>query len=761
MARKRKLSKLIKSTKLIELIKKRKAKLDLLISRYLDQLTFIPDRYRQKIAQKWLVIVVFLFLCFSVFLFIFKDLPLPTRLASYPFPASTLILDRQGELLYEIYTEKNRIPVKLEELPEYIKWAAVASEDKDFYRHRGFSFRGIARAAYNIIFRRTLQGGSTITQQLVKNALLSPERTIRRKIREAILALTTEIIYSKDQILEMYLNQVPYGGTAWGIEAAAQTYFAKHAKDLTLPETALLAGLPAAPTRFSPFGAHPELAKGRQERVLEAMLRDGYITEEEMKEAAEEELKFSPATTGIKAPHFSLWVKELLVEQYGERLVEQRGLKVTTTLDLELQNFAQEAVATQVAKLKNRKVTNGAALVTNPKTGEILAMVGSHDYFDQEHGGNVNVTLRPRQPGSAIKPLNYALAFEKKIVTPVTLINDIPSCFVVTGQPLYCPVNYDGSFRGPMQARFALGNSINVAAVKVLALNGVEDFITKATEMGITTWEDPAQYGLSLTLGGGEVKMYDMATAFSAFANLGIRQDLYAIQKVEDLSGKVIYEREEIEGPRVLPMEVAYLVSHILLDNNARAGAFGAGSYLVVRNHPEVSVKTGTTNDHRDAWTIGFTPSRLAAVWVGNNDNTPMAYGTAGAIGAAPTWNQIISRALKDEDEKWPLKPEGVVGRHACSLSGKASNPESPCETRFEYFLEGTIPSETESLKAMIEIDKTTGQIATDKTPPENRELQEHLIVYDLLYTPYCLDCTPPTERVIIRFPLQIEPKIE
>ncbi|MHA1544415.1 MAG: penicillin-binding transpeptidase domain-containing protein, partial [Alphaproteobacteria bacterium] len=348
-------------------------------------------------------------------------------------------------------------------------------------------------------------------------------------------------------------------------------------------------------------------------------------------------------------------------------------------------------------------------------------------------------------------PLNYALAFEKKLITPATVLNDIPTCFSVPGQPLYCPTNYDGSYRGPIQVRFALGNSVNIPAVKVLALNGLEDFIDKAKAMGITTFKDPSQYGLSLTLGGGEVTMYDLATAFSAFANLGIRQDLYAIQKVEDLSGRVLYEHQETEGPRVLPMGVAYLISHILLDNNARSGAFGARSYLAVRNHPEVSVKTGTTNDRRDAWTIGFTPSFLVAVWVGNNDNTPMAYSIAGATGAAPIWNQIMSYLLKDKKQEWPLKPDDVVGSQVCALSGQLPNPEAPCETRFEYFLADTVPSETENLKQWLEIDKTTGQLATDQTPPENREQQEHPVIIDPLGTKYCLDCPPPQQPVIIK----------
>jgi len=653
--------------------------------------------------------------------------------------------------LYEIYAEKNRVPVKLEELPEYIKWATVASEDKNFYRHHGFDLGGILRATFNTIFRRSLQGGSTLTQQLVKNALLEdPSRTLRRKIREAILTWGTEVIYSKNEILEMYLNQAPFGGTAWGIESAAQTYFNKKAKDLTLAEATLLIGLPASPTRFSPFGAHPELAKERQKRVLQRMVEDNYLTKEESEQAEKQELNYASPTVGIKAPHFVLYVKELLVDEYGEKVVEQGGLKVQTTLDLDLQEFTQQTVASEVAKLKNLKISNGAALITNPETGEILTMVGSKNYFDKEIDGNVNVTLRPRQPGSSIKPLNYGLALEKKIITPATVINDMPTCFAVTGQRLYCPVNYDGTFHGPTQVRFTLGNSYNIPAVKVLALNGLEDFVAKAKEMGISTFTEPKNYGLSITLGGGEVKMIDMATAFSAFANLGIRQDVWAIKKVENQSGKVLFEKEEEEGPRVLSMETAYLVSHILLDNNARSAAFGPSSYLVIKNHPEVSVKTGTTNDLRDNWTIGYTPSRLAAVWVGNNDNSSMSYVASGVTGASPIWNKIMTYALKDQKQEWPLKPEGVVGASVCQLSGKIPNPEQPCETRFEYFTEGTVPSETENLKMMVEIDKTTGQLANEKTPPENREPQEHQVIYDSLGTSFCLDCSVATQSATI-----------
>lgn len=699
------------------------------------------------------LIVGFFLICF---IYIFKALPSPTKLTSYPFPTSTLILSKDGHLLYEIYAEKNRVPVQLEDLPEYVKWATVASEDKNFYHHHGFDIKGILRAIYNTVFHRSLQGGSTLTQQLVKNALLGPQRTLRRKIREAILTFGTEVIYAKDEILEMYLNQAPYGGTAWGIEAAAQTYFDKHARDLSLAETALLAGLPASPTRFSPFGAHPELAKSRQERVLKRMYEEGYISQEEFKQAADEELKFASAVIDIQAPHFVLFVKELLAEKYGEKMVEQGGLKVTTTLDLGLQDFGQQTVASEVAKLKRLNVSNGAALITNPKTGEILAMVGSRDYFNEEVDGNVNVTLRPRQPGSSIKPINYGLAFEQKLITPATVLNDIPTCFDVVGQKLYCPVNYDGQFHGPTQARFALGSSYNLPAVKVLALNGLEAFVAKATEMGITTFKDPSNYGLSITLGGGEVTMYDLTQAYSAFANLGIRQDLWAIKKVENFQGETIYEHPQQEGPRVLSMEAAFLINHILYDDNARAAAFGRGSWLVVKNHPEVAVKTGTTNDLRDNWTIGWTPSIMVAAWVGNNDNSRMSWVASGVTGASPIWNKIISYILKDKKEEWPLKPEGIIGGHVCTL-GEAAEGEA-CPTRFEYFIEGTAPVGTRVERQLVEINKNTNQLATGKTPDEEKELQEHPIIIDPLGSRFCLDCVFPDQAIIIK-PSELVPQ--
>jgi membrane carboxypeptidase/penicillin-binding protein PbpC len=479
------------------------------------------------------------------------------------------------------------------------------------------------------------------------------------------------------------------------------------------------------------------------------MLDQQYINQEQFDQTLAEQLNYTSPSIGIKAPHFVLYVKDLLVEQLGEDVIQQGGLTVITTLDSNLQDFAQQTVASEVGKLQKLKISNGAGLVTNPRSGEILAMIGSRDYFDSDIDGNVNLTLRLRQPGSSIKPINYALALEKRLINPATVLNDIPTCFNVPGQKSYCPDNYDGQFHGPVQVRFALGNSYNIPAVKVLTLNSLVDFIDKATQMGITTFKDPQNYGLSITLGGGEVTMYDMAQAFSAFANLGIRQDLWAIQKVTNLKGETLLEHHAVEGPRVLPMEVAYLINHILLDNNARQPMFGPSSYLVVKNHPEVSVKTGTTNDLRDNWTIGWNPSIMVVTWVGNNDNQPMSYVASGVTGASPIWNKIIGFALKDKKEEWPLKPEKVIGAQICTQSGFSPNPDSPCQTRFEYLIDGTLPP-VENLRQAVIVDKTTGHLATDKTSPENIETQEKSIITDPLGQPYCLDCTFPTERIFI-----------
>ena len=701
------------------------------------------------------VLALLVFFLTAFYFYIIKDLPSSSKLSAGQFPVSTQIFDRNGILLYEIYADKNRTPIKFEDIPPYITKATIAIEDKNFYHHLGFDWEGISRAIINTIFKKNLQGGSTITQQLIKTALLTPERTIQRKLREALLTFITELAYSKDEILEMYLNHIPYGGTAYGIEQAAQKYFNKSAKDLDLAESALLAGLPQAPSKYSPFGTHPEQAKERQKQVLKRMLEEKYISSDELKQAEQENLHFASPSANIRAPHFVIYTKDLLVEKYGIQTVDTGGLRVITSLDINLQEDAQSSLSARLDKLEDYRVSNGAALVTKPGTGEILAMIGSKDYFSQEIDGNVNLATSLRQPGSSIKPINYAVGLLNGY-TPATIFLDYPTCFQTPGQPLYCPKNYDGSFHGPAQMRFALGNSYNIPAVKMLALNGVENMMATASAMGISTWNDPSHYGLSLTLGGGEVKMADMAVAFGVFANSGYKISLNPILKVSNYKGEVLEEHDFDNNPpvgeKVLPEEVAYLISHILLDNNARVGAFGFNSSLVVSDHA-VSVKTGTTDDLRDNWTIGYTPSYLAVTWVGNNDNTPMnPYLVSGVTGAAPIWNDIISRVLKDQPDQWPKKPETIVGRSVCTWAKTdPNNPESDCAGRNEFFVEGTQKSSKNGRieKKQIWIDKDTGR------PPEpgktdNLELQEHIVGSDGLVTDYCIDCNHEGEKATI-----------
>jgi 1A family penicillin-binding protein len=716
-----------------------------------------PTLTKKNILVGAIIVLVILFIVF--YLIILKDLPSPKGL-SQNTSFSTSIYDRNGKLLYEIYVDKNRLPIKLDQLPDHVKEATLAIEDEDFYRHYGFSVRGIARAFYKTFFGRTLQGGSTITQQLVKNALLTPERTLTRKIKEALLTVVTEVIYTKDEILEMYFNQTPYGGTAWGIEAASRRYFDKPASELNLAEAALLAGLPASPTTYSPFGAQPQLAKNRQKLVLNRMVEVNFISQEEADKAKEEELEYATIKEPILAPHFVMYAKEQLVDMFGQKKVEQGGLKVITSLDLEIQEEAQKVVKEEVEESLQYNVTNGAALVTNPKTGEILAMVGSRDYFDHGLGGNFNiVTNALRQPGSSIKPINYAIALDQGKITASTLLIDAPTCFIQTGLKAYCPSNYNNNFNGPVQARFALGNSYNIPAVKVLALNGLEVFIEEAKKFGITTFNNPEDYGLSLTLGGGEVKMTDMAVAFGVLANLGVKKDLVALLEVTDKDGQVLLDNRETLGQvsqRVISKEAAYIASHILLDNGARSAVFGPYSYLVIKNHPEVAVKTGTTNNLRDNWTIGYNPSRLVAVWIGNNDNTPMRSVSSGAIGASSIWNRIITFAFeKDElSEEWPSKPENVIGASVCSLSGNLPG-ESGCETRFEYFIKDNLPPIEEGRTETVLINKDTGALVKPGEEAENVEHQEKNIIRDPLGAVFCLDCPNSEKPDLVYYPLR------
>jgi penicillin-binding protein 1C len=717
-------------------------------------------------GRKTILIILITIVITSTFSWILWGLPLTADLTKGE-AISTKLFDRNGKLIYEIFGDKRRTPVKLSSLPKYVWQATISIEDKDFYKHHGLSITGIGRAIYNIIFKKNLQGGSTLTQQLVKNSLLTPERTLKRKIRELILTLIVEARYSKDQILELYLNEIPYGGTAYGIEAASELYFNKSAKDLDLAEAAFLAGLPVAPSTYSPYGAHPELAKSREEAVLARMREDGYIGKDEEEKAKNEKLNFQSLEVP-PAPHFALWVKEMLAQKYGESIVEKGGLRVTTTLDLDLQEYAQDAVTTEVARLKGQNVKNGAAVVTYPGTGEILALVGSKDYFASDEDGKVNIIFANRQPGSSIKPLNYALAIKDGKITASTPLADVPTCFEEIGQKSYCPTNYDNTFHGAIQARFALGNSYNIPAVRVLALNGVDKFINFAREMGITTFTDPSNYGLSLTLGGGEVTPYDMIEAYGVFANQGIKEPLKAILKVEDSNGKVLEENtaDKLDGDRILDPKVTYIISHILLDNNARTAAFGEHSYLNVPGHPEVSVKTGTTNDRRDNWTIGYTSQIAALSWVGNNDNSPMSGAVSGISGASPIWNKIIKYALdkaekggyskSDKGHAWPSQPEGIVGLTVCATNGSipTDSPDPSCPTRFEYFLKDHMPQRIQGGNMDVQIDKTKGSLALPHTPPENIETQNHPVLLDPLGTIICLNCPLPTDPITIKYPL-------
>ena len=686
--------------------------------------------------KKWWVLVLVLIALITVYLI--EEIPNPTKLSSGEYSQSSQILDRKGRLLFEIYSDKKRTSVELKDISDNLKKATLAIEDVNFYKHNGFDLRGILRGLYRSVFQKRLQGGSTITQQLVKNALLTQERTISRKIKEAILTVATEILYSKDKILEMYFNQTPYGGTIWGVQSASREFFNKDVKDLNLAEAALISGLPGSPTKYNPF-SHPEAAKARQEMVLTRMNEVGFISKEEMEKAKAEKLNYYLDKTGILAPHFVFYVKEQLTEKYGLKKLTEGGLKVTTTLDLDLQKISETIVASEVAKLKKSNVTNGAALITEPGSGQILAMVGSIDYFSNDIDGKYNVATALRQPGSSIKPLNYATGLELGKITAASIVDDSPTCFSQVNQKPYCPTNYGNTYHGLQTIRNSLANSLNIGAVKVLKLNGVETFIASASAMGITTFKDPANYGFSLTLGGGEVYMTDMATAYGVLANMGVKQNLTPIIKVEDKDGKILEEFKENPGERVLSRETSYIIQNILSDDRARSMVFGAGSLLNIKKHPEVAVKTGTTNDLRDNWTYGYTSDYVVGTWVGNNDNSKMRGVVSGISGAAPIWNKIMTEILKDKTVKKPVMPTNIIGINVCNLTGGAV-PEGGCDSHYEYFNNDYLPMKT-TMRMNVLINKDTGKIVVDNEVAPNAEWQDHTVVTDIAGFKICLDC--------------------
>ena len=612
-----------------------------------------PVLWVLKKTKFFLIIIVLIIFTYNGYQFLNKEVP-DINLIYNPPKLSTKIFDRNGNLLYSFYEEENRTWISLRKIPKTFVNATLSIEDKDFYKHGGLSLKGILKATfYN--FKKSndekLRGGSTITQQLVKNVFLTNEKSFKRKIKEAILTLMVERKLTKDEILERYFNQVSYGGEAYGIQEAAQKYFGVDVGDLSDSEMTFLAGLPAAPSSYSPFGSNPEFGISRQKRVVSEMVAAKYISKEEGEKILAEKLVFEKNKQKIEAPHFVFYIKNLLENKYGYVNVERQGLNIYTSLDLNVQKEAEKIIKDEVGKVKNLKISNGAALIIGVKDGDILAMVGSKNYNATDIDGNVNVTTSLRQPGSSIKPINYLLAFQKG-KSPDSYIDDSPVSYYVPGQKPYSPQNYTGKYLGKVTLRTALASSLNVPSVKLLAENGVNNMIDLAEKMGITTWKDRNRYGLSLALGSGEVKMTELAQAYTIFANLGEKVEINPIYKIDNYLGENIYIKEK-ETDQIVDPNLALTINSILSDDNSRSPIFGLNSKLKIEGK-KVAVKTGTTNNLKDNWCIGWTPSYLVAAWVGNNDATPMSWVASGVSGATPIWNRIMTKILENKiDEQW------------------------------------------------------------------------------------------------------------
>lgn len=609
------------------------------------------------------------------FIYFAKDLPSPGKVNDRFIAESTKIYDRTGtQLLYEVHGEEKRTLIPFEEMPDVVRAATITLEDQDFYSHHGIKFTSIIRAVLaDVLHRGAAQGGSTITQQFVKNSLLSPEKTITRKIKEVILSLEMETKFSKDEILAMYLNEIPYGSNAYGIEAAAQTFFGKHAKELTLDESTLLASLPNAPTYYSPNGSHLDALKARQEFAIQKMVTAGYITQDQADAAKQVDViaKVKPQAENIQAPHFVMYIKEYLESKYGDQAIEQGGLKVYTTLDWDKQKAAEQAVADGAAKNNRYKANNASLVAIDPKTGQILAMVGSKDYWDKSIDGQVNVAIRDRQPGSSFKPYVYLTAFTEGYL-PETMLYDVQTNFSTEDGKEYAPNNYDGKFHGPLSLAKALGGSLNIPAVKTLYLVGVKDALTLAKNLGISSLNEPDRYGLSLVLGGGEVKLLDHVSAYGTLATGGVKHPKTAILKIEDAKGTVLEEYKSNPGERVVDEKYIAMLDSVISNNENRAWVFGDNNPLRSDNRP-MAVKTGTTNGFHDAWTIGYTPSLSAGVWVGNSKNEEMSTGADGSVVAAPIWRAFMDKALANSAiEEFPkYNPEDEIG----DGDGKTNKP--------------------------------------------------------------------------------------
>ena len=660
-----------------------------------------------KTFLKLFIIIILLgvIALFALFAWLSRDLPNPNQLMDRQVAQSTKIYDRTGQnLLYEIHGDQARTLVQLQDIPNNVKWATIAIEDKNFYEEKsGFSMQAILRTAFTDIVFHKSAGGSTLTQQFIKNAVLTNEKTFTRKIKEIILAYKLEQKFTKDQILQMYLNEIPYGSTAYGVEAASQRYFKKDVQNVDLAEAAILAALPQSPTVYSPYGSHKDLLIARQHYILNLMAEQGYITQAEADAAKNETLKFSQDAEKITAPHFVMFVKELLTEKYGEAMVEQGGLKIITTLNMTDQQAAEKSITdwwnkTKVIDKKTGKespyntfgASNAALISLDPKTGQILAMVGSRDYFNEDIDGQVNITTSLRQPGSSLKPIVYSALFLKGY-TPNTILYDVSTNFSADPKKPYTPQDFTGKELGPVTIRTALQGSLNIPAVKATYLAGLDNIVSLAKTFGYTSLNDPSRFGLSLALGGAEVELLEHADAYAVFSQEGVYHPYAAILEVDDKDGKPL-EKWQPQQQTVLDQNVAREITDILSDNNSRAYMFGLHSNLQLADRP-VAAKTGTTNDYHDAWQMGYTPSIVTGVWVGNSDNKAMNKSSEAVNAAGPIWHQYMTTVLTNTPIEQFNKPN-------IPITGKP-------------ILDGTIPGQT------VNIDKVTSLLATDLTPPE------------------------------------------
>ncbi len=659
---------------------------------------------------------------FGLFAWYSRDLPKPGQVVRRE-GFSTKIYDRKGALLYDLFDTERRNPILIKDVPENLKHATVAIEDKDFYKHSGFDYLTLLRIPYNVIAKQRVVGGSTLTQQLVKNVLLTSDRTISRKFKELVLAVQLERTFTKDQILEMYLNEAPYGGTAWGVGTASEVYFNKKVQDLNLIESAVLAGLPQRPSVYSPYAGKQDengdaYWKVRGRGVLMQMRKNNYLDEAGYEQAMKdiENLTFQRANSDLQAPHFVFYVREVLEKMYGETLVEKGGLSVTTSLDLEMQHESERIVMEEIEKVKDLNITNGSVMVTDPRTGEILAMVGSKDYFDQTIDGQFNVAVNGlRQPGSSIKPITY-LGMFRRGYTPASMLADVPTKFTPEEKDKpYEPKNYDGKFRGAVNLRNSLGSSLNIPAVKSLAIVGVDNFLKLAYEMGFPTLEptedNMKRFGLAVTLGGAEVHLIDTVSAYSAFANGGLKVSPISVLKVADKDGKVLFEQKNVAGQRVMSPEESFLINSVLSDNNARLMAFGVNSLL--NTGKPIAVKTGTTNDQKDNWTVGWSQEIMVGTWVGNSNNTPMKKVASGITGASPIWRRIIMMALEKgyKAPEWKV-PDGIEQLELDTISGYTKHDDFPSKN--EYVVKGSALTGPDPIHTKLKMCRGENKLATE-----------------------------------------------